>query len=413
MNRTTAAERKIMVAATNVEDARLIAQILREDFDHVETTSDPDLAVRDFETFQPQILVLAFKVLEESERFYLGLYRRSDLAQAIAHRTLVFCQRKDAFRAFELCRKQHFDDYVIFWPVNYDPHRVRMAALLAARAGLVECEGPSPMQFATQTRHIAELESLLQTSIARGGAHIRQVGDSLREMEANIGDVIEGFSRRWIDGERNRVMDATGRGGLERELALLHDDAVHRPFAGVNALLEPVQRWVEIFKEELAPQLEAARALVDLAAQVRPLILVVDDDEFQHRLLGQMLSEVPVDVAFASSGAEALAMLRTQRPDLILMDFHLLDTSGVEVTRRLKSTPLTAEIPVILITGNSTREVLLESHRAGAVDFMVKPFDRSRLLAGIARHLPGAGDLLTLITEQVSGSGSLRIFSDE
>lgn len=390
---TTAAERRILVAATNVEDARLVAELLRDDFEHIETTSDPNLAVGDFEALRPQILVLAFKTLEEAERFYLGLYRLSERVHAIPHRTLVMCHRNDAFRAYELCRKQHFDDYVVFWPINYDPYRVRMAVLLAARAGeFVPRDGPRPVEFAAQARRIAELESLLQQSMDRGDSHISEMGDSLRRIEADASGALEGFSQRMTDDAGEHGPGLRDPAAFERELRRLRELAIQQPFADANAALDPVRQWAQALRMELGPRLQPARELMALAERVRPLVLLVDDDEFQHRLLRQMLPRDSIDLVFAGSGTEALAQLRTRTPDLILMDFQLPDATGVEITRRLKASPATAGIPVILITGTSTREVLAESHKAGAVDFMVKPIDGERVLARINRHLYGTDE---------------------
>lgn len=386
----TDSDTQILVASKNVDDAKLVAELLGEDFSQVGTSFDAEHAVSDFESYQPQVLVLAFKALEELERFYLGLHRLSAQVHAIGHRTLILCQRSDSYRAYELCRKQHFDDYVVFWPASHDPQRLRMAVLLAARAGsMIGRNGPSTMAFATQARRIVELESLLQRSVARGSERIAQLSESLRQAEANVGEVLESFSQRVVSGSHGDLVEIKNRAAFEREFNRLCDVEVKRPFEAVNALLAPVSQWLDTFNDELAPHLESARVLADLADRVRPLILVVDDDEFQHRLLQRMLDEAAVELIFAGSGTEALALLRTHRPDLILMDFHLPNVSGVEVMRRLKLAPATAEIPVILITGTSTKEVLVESHKAGAVDFMVKPFDKRRLVEGINRHLHG------------------------
>lgn len=387
MSGTIDSETRILVAARNVEDAKLVADLLRADFERVHTNHDPQCAVQDFEQFQPNVLVLAFKALEDSERYYLGLYRLSNQVHAIPHRTLVLCHRSDAYQTFELCRKQHFDDYVVFWPVHYDPQRLSMAALTAARAGAVV--GPSAMDFAAQARRIAELEGLLQRSLTRGNERIADVSVSLREVETNVGRALDQFSRQMVDGSHRDLVEIRNRAGFEQELDRLREVDLAGSFQAINKLLDPVRQWVGSFKEELAPQLESIRALAELAGRLRPLILMVDDDEFQHVVLQQQMAEADIELRFASSGTQALAMLRTLRPDLILMDFELPDISGVEVTRRLKQVPATAAIPVILVTGTSTKEVLQASHGAGAVDFMVKPVDRARLLAGIQRQLHG------------------------
>jgi len=72
--------------------------------------------------------------------------------------------------------------------------------------------------------------------------------------------------------------------------------------------------------------------------------------------------------------------------DLILLDFKLPDLNGIEVTRRLKGEPRLAGIPVIMITGNSDRDLVLESRRKGVADFIVKPVERSVVLEKLRRH---------------------------
>jgi len=69
------------------------------------------------------------------------------------------------------------------------------------------------------------------------------------------------------------------------------------------------------------------------------------------------------------------------------MDVALPDLDGVEITRRLKASPKMAAIPVVMITGHSERQILAASLKAGAVDFLVKPFDRELLLQKLTRHL--------------------------
>src|SRR3546814_9723575 len=78
--------------------------------------------------------------------------------------------------------------------------------------------------------------------------------------------------------------------------------------------------------DELTPQLDVVRDLQALARHVRPLVLVVDDDKFQHRLLQQVFSDTNIELACVASGAEALASLRRRRPDLIMMEIDRKNT---------------------------------------------------------------------------------------
>jgi CheY-like chemotaxis protein len=116
-------------------------------------------------------------------------------------------------------------------------------------------------------------------------------------------------------------------------------------------------------------------------------VLVVDDDEFQHRLLAQLLIEEQLELAFATSASTALAAMRKRAPELILMDVQLPDMNGIEVTQRLKAVHQFAAIPIVMITGASAKNVVMESLKAGAADFVVKPFDKDKLLAKMRHFL--------------------------
>ncbi len=147
-----------------------------------------------------------------------------------------------------------------------------------------------------------------------------------------------------------------------------------------------MRQWAETMKSELEPQLEATRRLSDLARNVPPTVLIVDDDEFQHKLIKQILANEELTLIFSTSGADALGALRRCRPDLILMDINLPGDNGIEVTRRIKSVAQFAHIPVIMVTGQGAKDIVVESMEVGAADFVVKPFSRETL---IKKNHPG------------------------
>ncbi len=118
-----------------------------------------------------------------------------------------------------------------------------------------------------------------------------------------------------------------------------------------------VRQAVSALKGDLAPQLESAQALKHLAASIKPLLLIIDDDDFQHRLLRQLFAGEAFDMAFATSSVEALSVMRQRRPDLILMDVDLPDLDGVETTRKFKTMKQYARIPIVMITGHGAKDV--------------------------------------------------------
>jgi putative two-component system response regulator len=108
-------------------------------------------------------------------------------------------------------------------------------------------------------------------------------------------------------------------------------------------------------------------------------ILVVDDDEFNIKLLKKMLTVEGHAVRSAASGEDALASVAEQLPDLILLDIMMPGIDGFEVARRLKADSHSRSIPIILVTSLEDRESRIKGLEAGAEEFLSKPVGRAEL----------------------------------
>jgi len=116
-------------------------------------------------------------------------------------------------------------------------------------------------------------------------------------------------------------------------------------------------------------------------------ILIIDDSPDIHELVQLGLAGEPVDFISCFSGEEALAVAPTLRPDLILLDVEMTGLDGFEVCRQLKANPLTADAPIVFLTGASTTEEKLRGLAAGAADYVFKPFDPAELRARVRASL--------------------------
>lgn len=116
-------------------------------------------------------------------------------------------------------------------------------------------------------------------------------------------------------------------------------------------------------------------------------ILVVDDVATNRIVMKVKLAAACYAVDQADCGAAALAAARRDSPDLVLLDVVMPDMSGLEVCRRLKADPATADIPVILITALADHASKMAGLEAGADDFLTKPVDEVTLLARVRSSL--------------------------
>ncbi|MCP4136969.1 MAG: hybrid sensor histidine kinase/response regulator [bacterium] len=119
----------------------------------------------------------------------------------------------------------------------------------------------------------------------------------------------------------------------------------------------------------------------------KPLILIVDDVPKNIQVLGNILNKEECQIAAATNGKQALAMVDDITPDLILLDIMMPEVDGFEVCRRLKESAATQDIPVIFLTAKTDTEDIVKGFEIGAVDYVTKPFNSTELLARVHTHL--------------------------
>ncbi len=106
-----------------------------------------------------------------------------------------------------------------------------------------------------------------------------------------------------------------------------------------------------------------------------PRILVVDDHEEIREALAEILEEEGHEVLQAIDGLEALEMVATEQLDVILLDIAMPGIDGLETLRRLKETPESAKLPVIMVTAQGDRQNMVKAVRMGVRDYVTKPWE--------------------------------------
>ncbi|MDK2980566.1 MAG: cyclic di-GMP phosphodiesterase [Chloroflexota bacterium] len=112
-----------------------------------------------------------------------------------------------------------------------------------------------------------------------------------------------------------------------------------------------------------------------------PTILIIDDDPIVRTSLNALLSTEPYELVFAENGIIGLEKAAKILPDAILLDVMMPGMDGFEVCRRLRENADLAEVPILIITTLDDRESRLNGIKAGADDYIPKPFDRLELVA--------------------------------
>ena len=127
-------------------------------------------------------------------------------------------------------------------------------------------------------------------------------------------------------------------------------------------------------------------------------ILIVDDNPVNLKVIRILLAAEGYDARTAADAPEALAVLKSFHPRLILMDLRLPGIDGLELTRRLKSDPATADIIILAVTASAMKGDEQKARAAGCDGYVTKPIDTRTLPGVVSEYLdrtPGGRGLPT------------------
>ncbi|MEV6091273.1 SpoIIE family protein phosphatase [Streptomyces cellulosae] len=270
-------------------------------------------------------------------------------------------------------------------------------------------------------------EGTVRVTVRRSGPHaVVTVADTGTGVpEAEMPRLFERFHR--IENARSRSNEGSGIGlALVRELVGLHGGTIdaastegegtaftvrvpfgtaHLPEGSVvsepaavraSATADPyvheAHRWLPVSPEGAAdgdgPEgTEAAPLGTDAGPARSAGVLVADDNADMREYLTRILTAGGYEVTAVTDGVEALDAARRRTPDLVVSDVMMPRLDGLELVSRLRGDSRTASVPVLLLSARAGQEASIEGLRAGADDYLVKPFAAAELLARVRANV--------------------------
>ena len=134
--------------------------------------------------------------------------------------------------------------------------------------------------------------------------------------------------------------------------------------------------------------MQSPKARVEPEPEAERIVLVAEDNDLNFELLSAILVRDGLQIRWARDGIEAVTLAAANRHDLLILDLHLPELSGLDVLRRVRADPSTRELPVLVLTADAMQATREEALREGATEIVTKPFDVNAIRAAVARLLP-------------------------
>ena len=119
-------------------------------------------------------------------------------------------------------------------------------------------------------------------------------------------------------------------------------------------------------------------------------ILVAEDEDVVRTIIGHVLKQNGYEAIMSRDGEEALALIKSRRPDAVILDAMMPGLDGYEVLQTLRNDPNTADIPVMMLSARNLERDVITGFGFGANDYLVKPFRPEELLTRLKRLLGAA-----------------------
>lgn len=296
-----------------------------------------------YDSFKPKIVLLAFTEPRQAIVEYGKLLLNVDNALNTPHLCLLMIEGKYSQQASQYCHFNIIDDYVIFKPL-FDTHRLSTSLYLLLRLFQLD-----------------DIENLMRI---RCFNLIQTLGGISELIQPERLDLF----RRDVDSISNPIIKD-----------------ILQPSRTINTASK--SPWSSNINQETStPALTEAPVMQKLVNNDL-MILVVEDEVVNQQMMTMVLEKENYQVILAKDGQEALDILESKIPNLILMDIKMPRINGLEVTKLIKTNPKLLHIPIVMLSAHTEQPVVRECLKCGAVDYLIKPAQRKELLDRVNRFI--------------------------
>ncbi|WP_296054993.1 response regulator [uncultured Amphritea sp.] len=363
----TRQEFRILLVGSSSDEIRDVCHILRKEYTRYISSVFEHEAVENIKRLKPDLIMVASSTITMAEDVIADIKRRIP-AEQLPY-TLLLCTIKESSRAYQLYRNGIIDYFVADRPL-YDPYSV-VAAVTQA------------LNHTNSVKRISQefgnLNKYFTDTLNSGNDKLHETAKTSEQVTRFIFDELNNLKTQLnAAGRETGILDTRY---VNQQLTSLQETKLHPTKNHLLKVFEQQSEWLNEFRQGYTDKVVQMQIQPDDNTTIQ--VLLVDDDEFYREALETMFEDTHLKIEGVGSGKQALEYLQGEKPDLILLDYQMPGLNGLDLLQLIKKDTLLRDIPVIMLTGFSSREIVGNSIITGAADFIVKPGDRAAMISKI------------------------------
>lgn len=381
-------EVKILVIADQLETYNKIVEPLDWLENSLVWSDGSGKGIKDFDQYRPQIVLLARDPLALSQAFYVKLFRSSEKVHSTPHRSVLLCAADDASRAARLCKQAKYYDYLPFEP-HYDHFRLGIILEHALEELSLEDKNDSEKAILSQTSEvITNFDAAIKEVLADKSTLKRGAEKSFAWLSSQIHEAMRAFSQELSHSEYSELVKVLDVKRLENKFEEFSAAQLEEKVGNTGQQVgRALSDWVDKLETGYHRHEQAVSHLRMATESIQQRVLIVEDDEIYGDIVKTILETNGYEVELTGSVVQGLTRMVCQPPSLVLLDYELPDMTGQEFLRKARELDSLKNIPVIMLTSHSGRDIVEKTIQSGADDFIVKPADRELLIKKVRANI--------------------------
>ena len=370
----------ILLVVENIDIAKNIIGAIDGNYTCLLSTNSVE-ALSLYESSNPEVIIFSHSTVEESKSIYFEILKKTNISATKQHEAILMCKQNNLQHAYDLCKQNMFYDYLINEPDN---DLIHINIIIRKIITSFSDEGMSikAREFARETRGLDELNADIQNLINKEDK-VKEITDKTmhelsERMKNDVALMSERIKKKVYGVKENDELI----GIIDKEVKEFSSNELEKDIDSSQSQIDKiVSRWGGELRQVQSKHSPKISKISNLSSSIKKMILVVEDNE----VYGEMISDIIVgtgkyDSKIKTSVHHGLTSMVCDRPDMVFLDYELPDATAADFLDKVSQISTIQDIPVVMLTSHTSKDIVNTVLTQGAVDFIVKPASKKIII---------------------------------